>query len=422
MTQAGREGQSSRLDRIAIVGAGTMGAGIALAAARVGMKVALVDREGPIAEAGKARAAAILAAAVETGETKAEDAREWLARIRPGTDLAALAGCGLVVESVSEDRAIKAEVIAAAAQAAGPRTIFGSNTSTLPIASLAAYHPEPAAFLGMHFFAPADRTRLVEIIPGERTGETALAAALAFARGLGKMPITVSDSRGFYTSRLIGTYVREGHLMLAEGVPAALIEEAAGAAGMALGPLALNDQVGLDVSWNIVAATRADLGQGAIAAGQTRVLEEMVLRQRRLGCKTGRGFYDHDGEERRLWPGLAELFPSGPAECSEIAAVQQRLLAIQALEAARLLQQEVVNSVRDADTGAVLGVGFPSPGPLSWIDAMGPAAFVALCRELARRHGSRFKPNRQLVELAAAGDAYHDRFAPADGQAIGGAG
>lgn len=405
-------------ERVGVIGAGTMGVGIALAAARAGLGVALVDRERTIAEAGKARGAAILDAAVEAGETTADEAEACLARILPGADLEALAGAGLVIESVAEDRAVKAEIIAAAAAAAGPQAVFGSNTSSLPIASLAAHHPNPSAFLGMHFFAPAERTPLVEIIPGARTGERALSVALAFADAVGKTPIVASDCRGFYTSRLIGAYIREGHLMLAEGVPAMLIEEAAQAAGMRLGPLALNDQIGLDVSWNIVTATRADLGEDAIDAAETAVLEEMVLRQGRLGCKTGKGFYDHDGPRSRLWPGLAGLFPPKPARSFDVDELQQRLLSIQALEAARLFQQAVVGKVGDADIGGVVGVGFPPPGPLSWIDAKGPARFAELCRDLARRHGTRFKPNRQLAELAEADETYGGRFSTTGGKAM----
>jgi 3-hydroxyacyl-CoA dehydrogenase/enoyl-CoA hydratase/3-hydroxybutyryl-CoA epimerase len=415
MSEADRARPSAGLERIGIVGAGTMGAGLAVAAARAGMAVSLIDREPALAEAGKARGAAMMAAAIEAGQASADEGDRAISRIRPGANVGALRGADLVIESVAEDRAIKAEVIATAAQAAGAQAIFGSNTSSLPIASLAPCHPDPALFLGIHFFAPADRTRLVEIIPGARTGERALGAALAFARALGRTPIVVADSRGFYTSRLIGTYIREGHLMLAEGVAATRVEEAARSAGMALGPLALNDQVGLDVSWAIVTASRADLGVAAIQTGETSVLEEMVLRQQRIGEKAGGGFYDYDGGKSRLWPGLADLFPAGPVEAFQTAELRQRLLAVQALEAARLIQQGVVRNAHDADIGSVLGVGFPSPGALSWIDATSPAAFVALCRALTGRYGSRFRPNRQLVELAEAGESYHAHFPPTDG-------
>lgn len=411
MSAAGSERRMPRLKRISVIGAGTMGAGIALAAARAGMKVALIDREAKIAEAGKARAADSLAAARRTGEISAAEAEAIRARIRPSADLAAAAGCDLVIESVPESRALKSEIIAAAAQAAGPSAVFGTNTSSLPIASLAQHHPDPARLIGMHFFAPAEATPLLEIVPTPATGERALAAAHAFAAATGKQAIVVKDSRGFYTSRLIGTYVGEGHLMLAEGVPAAAIEAAAKAGGMALGPLALNDHVGLDVSRSIVEAARADLGRAAVDAGQTRVLEEMVLRQGRIGRKAGKGFYDYAaGAAPWLWPGLATLFPPRPPSEADSEALRLRLIAAPALEAARLFQQEVVGSVVDADIGSVVGVGFPPPGALSWIDATGPAAFVALCRDLARRHGSRFRPNRQLVDLAAAAETYRSRF------------
>jgi 3-hydroxyacyl-CoA dehydrogenase / enoyl-CoA hydratase / 3-hydroxybutyryl-CoA epimerase len=398
--------QPPRLARIGVVGAGTMGAGIALAAARAGMAVALIDRDPSIAEAGKARAAAIL--------RRAADAEAILARIAPGADLAALAGCDLVIESVLEDRSVKAAVIEAAAQSPGPQAVFATNTSSLPIASLAPHHPDPARFVGMHFFAPVEAMPLVEIAPGAATAEPALAAARAFAAATGKRAIQVKDSRGFYTSRLIGIYVREGHLMLEEGVPAAAIEAAARQAGMAGGPLALNDEVGLDLSWSIIEASRADLGEAAIDPGQTRVLEEMLLGRQRPGRKAGKGFYDYlEGEEPRLWPGLADLFPPRPEAEFDREELRHRLVAAPALEAARLLQQEVVASVADADLGSTVAIGFPPPGALSWIDACGPREFVALCRDLARRHGPRFKPNRQLVELAKSGETYGSRFATA---------
>jgi 3-hydroxyacyl-CoA dehydrogenase / enoyl-CoA hydratase / 3-hydroxybutyryl-CoA epimerase len=411
MRKAGR--QPPRLARIGVIGAGTMGAGIALAAARAGMAVALIDRKPASARAGKARAAAILRRSAEEDGATAAETEAILARIGPGADLAALAGVDLVIESVPEDRAVKAAVIETAAQAAGPQAVFATNTSSLPIASLAPHHPNPRRFLGMHFFAPAEGTPLVEVVPGAATGAPALTAARAFAAATGKRAILVKDSRGFYTSRLIGIYVREGHLMLAEGVPADAVEDAARAADMAMGPLALNDLVGLDVSWTIIEGARADLGPAAIDAGQARVLEEMVLRQGRSGRKAGKGFYDYGGEMPRLWPGLAGLFPSRPAAGFDRDELRMRLLAAPALEAARLMQQQVVAGAEDADIGAVVAVGFPPPGPLGWIDATGPAAFVALCRGLARRHGPRFKPNRQLVDLAAAGDTYRSRFATA---------
>ncbi|HEX2255123.1 MAG TPA: 3-hydroxyacyl-CoA dehydrogenase family protein [Afifellaceae bacterium] len=416
MSGAADERKAPRLARIGVIGAGTMGAGIALAAARAGMEVALIDREPAIAAAGKARAAASLKATVEQGRIATAAADAWLARLRPDADLAALSGVDLVIESVSEVRAAKAGVIARAAEIAGADAVLATNTSSLPITSLARHHPDPGRFIGMHFFAPAESTPLVEIVPGAATGERALATARAFAEATGKRAIVVKDCRGFYTSRLIGSYVGEGHLMLAEGVPAETIEAAAIAGGMALGPLALNDQVGLDVSWSIVAAARADLGQAAVDTDQTRVLEEMVLRQRRTGRKADSGFYDYKGTEPRLWPGLADLFPPRATDL-EIGILRDRLLAAPALEAARLFQQEVVASVGDADIGSVVGVGFPAPGALSWIDATGPARFVHLCRDLTRRFGSRLKPNRQLVELAAAGETYRSRFPTARSQA-----
>ncbi|MGB8239371.1 MAG: 3-hydroxyacyl-CoA dehydrogenase NAD-binding domain-containing protein, partial [Pseudolabrys sp.] len=243
------------LKKIGVVGAGFMGAGIAQVSAAAGLQVVMIDRDQETAEKGKAALHKALSDRVMKGRMKGAERDEWLARILPTADYAALKDCDLVIEAVFEDRKVKSEVIAKIQAVIGDKAIFASNTSTLPISSLASEFKDPARFIGIHFFSPVDRMMLVEIILGKQTGNKALAAALDYVRGIRKTPIVVNDSRGFYTSRVVGTYIREGHLMLTEGVPAAMIENVGRMAGMPVGPLALNDEVAVDLAWKILKAT-----------------------------------------------------------------------------------------------------------------------------------------------------------------------
>ncbi len=406
--------------RLAVVGAGFMGAGIAHVSARAGIAVALLDRDRELAEKGKARIAETIRKDVARGRLGEAAAAETLARIVPGEDLAALADADLVIEAVFEDRALKEEVIRRAAAVLPPEAILASNTSTLPITSLAAAAARPAGFIGIHFFSPVERMMLVEIIRGRQTGEAALARALDFVRAIRKTPIVVNDSRGFYTSRVVGTYIAEGHHMLLEGVPAAMIENVARMAGMPVGPLALNDETALDLSYKIMAATRGDLGEAAVPEAEWRMIDEMVNRRGRLGRKNGKGFYDYPaasgaGGKKRLWPELATLYPqAGDPDAIDIGELKQRFLVRQAVETARCFEEGVLTDVREADLGSILGFGFApfTGGTLSYIDFMGAAAFVALCNRLARKHGDRFKPNRLLRQLAKSGETFYGRFPP----------
>ncbi len=230
--------------------------------------------------------------------------------LQPTADFVALKECDLIVEAVFEDRKVKEEVISRAQNVLTSQAIFGSNTSTLPISSLAAAFKDRTRFIGIHFFSPVERMMLVEIIMGKETGEAALAMALDFVRAIRKTPIVVNDSRGFYTSRVVGTYLREGHLMLSEGVPAAMIENVGRMAGMPVGPLALTDEVAVDLAWKILNATEADLGPKAIDQKQKTLLEDMVEKRGRYGRKNGKGFYDYpQNGPKRLWRGLADLQP-----------------------------------------------------------------------------------------------------------------
>jgi 3-hydroxyacyl-CoA dehydrogenase / enoyl-CoA hydratase / 3-hydroxybutyryl-CoA epimerase len=406
------------LKKIGVVGAGFMGAGIAQVTAAVGLQVVLIDRDQETADKGKAALHKALSDRVMKGRMKGPERDELLARISPSADYGALKDCDLVIEAVFEDRKVKSDVIAKIQAVIGDAAIFASNTSTLPITSLASEFKEPARFIGIHFFSPVDRMMLVEIILGKQTGNKALAAALDYVRAIRKTPIVVNDSRGFYTSRVVGTYIREGHLMLTEGVPAAMIENVGRMAGMPVGPLSLNDEVAVDLAWKILKATEADLGAKAIDPRQKKLLQEMVEMRGRFGRKNGKGFYDYPANgPKRLWPGLIELQPKKllNPDNIDIGELKLRLLGIQALETARCFEEKVLTDVREADVGSILGFGFApfSGGTLSWIDMMGTKRFVELCRKLEKKYGARFAPNKLLIDLAAKGEGFYQRFAPA---------
>ena len=404
-----------QIKKVGIIGAGFMGAGIATVSAQAGLDVVLIDRDQGSADRGKAGIEKSLADGVARGRITSVQRDSVLARIRPTADYSALKGVDLVVEAVFEDRKAKAEATAKA-QAVVPDTVFGSNTSTLPITSLAEVAKDPAKFIGIHFFSPVDRMMLVELIVGKKTGDAALAMALDFVRTIRKTPIVVNDSRGFYTSRVVGTYLREGHLMLAEGIPPAMIENVGRMAGMPVGPLALNDEVAVDLAWKIVKATEADLGAKAVDARQKAVLEEMVEKRGRLGRKNGKGFYDYpQGAAKRLWPGLADLQTKKlDPDRINVQEIKDRLLAMQALETARCLEEGVLTDVREADVGSILGFGFApfSGGTLSYIDMMGTKKFVELCQRLEKKYGARFAPSKLLLEMAKKDETFYSRFAP----------
>ena len=404
------------LKKIGVVGAGFMGAGIAQVSAAAGLQVVMIDRDQETAEKGKAALHKALSDRVMKGRMKGAERDEWLARILPTADYAALKDCDLVIEAVFEDRKVKSEVIAKIQAVIGDKAIFASNTSTLPISSLASEFKDPARFIGIHFFSPVDRMMLVEIILGKQTGNKALAAALDYVRGIRKTPIVVNDSRGFYTSRVVGTYIREGHLMLTEGVPAAMIENVGRMAGMPVGPLALNDEVAVDLAWKILKATEADLGAKAIDARQKTLLREMVEKRGRFGRKNGKGFYDYPANgPKKLWPELVDFqLKQLDPDKIDIEELKLRLLGVQALETSRCFEEKVLTDVREADVGSILGFGFApfSGGTLSWIDMMGTKRFVELCRKLDKKFGARFAPNKLLLDLAQRGEGFYQRFAP----------
>ena len=407
---------ASRVAKLGLLGAGMMGAGIAYVAARAGIEVVLLDTSEEAAERGKGYSRQLLEKAVARAKSSREDADALLARIRPTADYADLAGCDLVVEAVFEQRDLKAEVTKRA-EAVIPKTaVFASNTSTLPITGLAQASRRPAQFIGIHFFSPVDKMPLVEVIVGSKTSEETLARALDFVRQLKKTPIVVNDSRGFYTSRVIGTITAEGQAMLEEGIAPALIENAAKLAGFPVGPLAVSDEVTLELQWKITRQAEQDLGARFKRPAGYKVLEKMV-ELGRLGRRQGGGYYDYpEGQPKRLWSGLAEHWPVRD-EQPPVEELVKRFLFIESLESVKCFDEGVITHPADADLGSILGIGYPAwtGGALSFIETVGVAEFVAECKRLARYYGPRFRPTRSLGKLAAEGGRFYP--APGHGQA-----
>jgi 3-hydroxyacyl-CoA dehydrogenase/enoyl-CoA hydratase/3-hydroxybutyryl-CoA epimerase len=405
----------TRVKRLGIIGAGFMGSGIAYVAARAGIDVLLLDRDQASAEKGKAHSQSLLQKEISKGRASEAEMQSVLGRITPVQDYQALADADLVIEAVFENRELKSTVLPMAEAVLGPGARLASNTSTLPISALAETLKRPQDFVGIHFFSPVDRMQLVEIIRGKASSDEAVARAFDFTRQLKKTPIVVNDSRGFFTSRVVMTHKKEGIHMLEEGVPAAMVENAGKAAGMPVGPLALADEVALDLSWKILQATKTDLGDRYREGPIDRLMEEMVVKRGRFGRKNGKGFYDYpEGRKKRLWPGLTEIIAAKEPSNFAFDELKERLLLIQALETARCFEERVLTDVREADIGAILGFGFApfTGGPLSYIDTMGSKTFVEKCRAYARRYGDRYAPPALLRDMAKKGETFYERFSP----------
>ena len=398
-----------RFRRIGLLGAGMMGSGIAYAAANAAVDVVLLDVDQAAAERGREYSRKLLAKLVEKGRLPEQRAAEILARITATSDFAALSDCELVIEAVFEDRSIKADVTRRAEAFLQPDVIFASNTSTLPISGLAEASRRPGNFIGLHFFSPAERMPLVEIIRGERTSDTTLAQAMDFVKALGKTPVVVHDGRGFYTSRVLRAYLSEAMSLIEEGVAPETIENASLVAGMPIGPLALLDDVSLELMVKFAKQDKVDLGAAYRESALDRVATRMVEELGRPGRKAGKGFYDYPANgKKRLWEGLAALYPS-KAEAPAIEDVVERLLLIQSLETARCMEEGVVRRAQDADVGAVLGWGYPAlrGGPIGWIHTLGVREFVEACERLARDVGRRFVPPALLASMSRNGEVFY---------------
>ena len=401
----------NEIKKIGVLGAGFMGAGIAYVTATAGIDVILLDRDKESAEKGKSSCDAIAQKAVKRKKLTAEKAATLLNHIKPTANYADLKDCDLVIEAVFEDREIKKTVTMATEEHIEAKTILASNTSTLPITSLAQNSKRPENYIGIHFFSPVEKMMLVEIIMGEQTSNQALAMALDYVAAVKKTPIVVNDGRGFYTSRVVMTYIREGLLLLGDGVPAAMVENLGKIAGMPVGPLTLADEVALDLAWKISQATKKDLGEKYEVTALDTILEEMVVKQNRCGKKNQKGFYDYmESGEKNLWHGIVNVTGAPkPAEDFDFEEIKQRLLVMMSLETARIYEENILTDVREADIGSILGFGFApfSGGTLSYIDMIGVPKFVEICNKLKDKWGSRFAPNQLLIDMAKNNETFY---------------
>jgi 3-hydroxyacyl-CoA dehydrogenase/enoyl-CoA hydratase/3-hydroxybutyryl-CoA epimerase len=392
--------------KVGVLGAGMMGAGIAYVSAIAGIDVVLKDISIEGAEKGKDYAAKLLEKKVGRGQMSAEKRHGILARIKPTISDADFADCDLIIEAVFEDRDLKANVTAAAERAALSDAVIASNTSTLPITGLSGAVQKQDKFIGLHFFSPVDKMPLVEIIKGEQTSDETLARGFDYVMQIKKTPIVVNDSRGFFTSRVFGTFTNEGIAMLGEGVSAAMIENEARKAGMPVGPLAISDEVSMSLMNHIRQQTIKDLaaeGKQIPEHPAYAVIEMMLNEYKRAGKAAGAGFYEYPaGAKKHLWPELKARFEKVAAQISQVD-VRDRILFIQAIETVRCVEEGVLKSVADANIGSIFGIGFAAwtGGALQFINQYGVQDFVARAQYLAEQYGERFLPPALLLEKAA---------------------
>ncbi|MFK0280922.1 3-hydroxyacyl-CoA dehydrogenase NAD-binding domain-containing protein [Streptomyces sp. NPDC090499] len=402
-----------RAKKVAVLGAGMMGAGIAYVCARSGMDVLLKDVSIEAAEKGKTYSAKLLEKAVARGAATREQADEVLARITPTAEVSELAGCDLVIEAVFESVALKQKVFQEIEDVVEPGALLGSNTSTLPITRLAEGVKDQENFIGLHFFSPVDKMPLLEIVVGEKTSDAALAKAVDVARQIGKTPIVVNDSRGFFTSRVIGRFLDEAVAMVGEGVAPASVEQAAAQAGYPAPALQLMDELTLTLPRRIREETKAAAlaeGKGWPEHGSEAVIDRMIDEFGRAGRSSGAGFYEYaDGKRVGLWPGLAEHFTKAGYEIP-FRDMQERMLFAEALDTVRCFDEGVLRSVPDANIGSLYGIGFPgwTGGVIQYINQYdgGPSGFVARAHDLAAQYGDRFLPPSSLIEKADKGELY----------------
>ncbi len=381
----------TEVKKLGVLGAGLMGAGIAYVSALVGIEVVLKDVSTEAAEKGKAYSRKLLDKAISRGKMDEAKASAILDFIKPTAQTTDLLGCDLIIEAVFENREVKAQVIGEAEPMLAANGVFGSNTSTLPITGLAALSKKPENFVGIHFFSPVDKMQLVELIVGKKTSDYALAVAIDYVRKIRKTPIVVNDSRGFYTSRCFISYASEGMELLKDGVDPALIERAAKEAGMPVGPLAVTDEVALDLVYKIASQSIAD---GASTEDDTSYqVSKKFVEMGRMGKKSKAGFYEYpENDTKYPWPGLADIFPPADAQ-PDVEEIKKRLLYRQVLEALRCFEEGVIRTKLDADLGSILAWGFPTytGGTLSFVDFVGKEEFIKECSRLADAYGERFR-------------------------------
>ncbi|WP_370284360.1 3-hydroxyacyl-CoA dehydrogenase NAD-binding domain-containing protein [Pseudooceanicola nanhaiensis] len=410
------EAPDQRVKKLGVMGAGMMGAGIALVSAQAGIEVVLIDQKQEAADKGRAYTEAFLDKGIKRGKTTEEKKAEILGRITATTDYDTLKDADLIIEAVFEDVGVKAEVTKNVEAVIPADCIFASNTSTLPITALAKASARPEQFIGIHFFSPVEKMLLVEIIKGKETGDRAVAKALDYVRQIRKTPIVVNDARFFYATRCIIPYLNEGARMVTEGVAPAMVDNCARMLGMPVGPLQLIDETSIDLAVKIAKATKAAMGDAyPTDAKATDELMFWLHDEGRLGRKSNAGFYEYDEKGKRtgLWPGLEAKYPHQDPQ-PEIDEVQNRLMFAQVLEAVRALEEGVLEDIREGDVGAILGWGFApwSGGPFSWLDIIGAEDAVKRCEHLTETYGERFTTPKLLREMAEKGETFYGRFGP----------
>ena len=404
------------VNKIGVIGAGLMGAGIAYVSAKAGIDVVLIDRDQASADKGKAWSEMTEDKAISKKRSTAEKKDTILSHITATDDYAKLSDVDMVIEAVFEDSEVKKSATEMAEAHMPEDAIFASNTSTIPISDLAKFSKRPEQFVGIHFFSPVNMMLLVETIKGDKTGDKAIAMSLDYISKIKKTPIVVNDSRGFFVNRCLLRYMSEAYNMLTEGVPAAMIENLAKQAGMPLGPLQLNDETAIDLSHKILHQTIRDLGEGAVEQRHIDLVDAMVEKHERLGKKNGKGFYDYPDKpaKKHLWHGLKDMYPQQDADTIDRQEIKNRFHATIAVEAARCVEENVVTDVREADVGSILGFGFApfTGGALSYIDGMGTTKFVEMLKDLHAKYGDQFKPNALLLEMAKTNQKFYERFDP----------
>lgn len=403
---------NQKVEKIGILGAGMMGAGISYVSALAGIKVVLLDMKEEDAQKGKIHAENLLNIGIKRKKIDEKKKSAVLDLICPTTKFEDLKDCDLIVEAVFEDPAVKAEVTKKAEAIIDKNCIFASNTSTLPITSLASASERPEQFIGIHFFSPVDKMLLVEIIKGSVTGDVAVAKALDYVRQIKKTPIVVNDARFFYANRCIIPYVNEGAMMVSEGIIPASIENAAKQLGFPLGPLQLTDETSIDLGVKIIRATRAAMGNEYPEKNGDEVSFKL-FEEGRLGRKTNAGFYDYDEKGKRtyLWNGLNETWPVKKHQ-PKFEEIKNRLMLSQVLEAVKAFEEGVLEDIREGDVGAILGWGFApwSGGPFGWVDMVGIQNVVNMCNTLSESEGQRFVAPKILLDMAKNNETFYGKF------------